>query len=242
MCDSSSAWRSTETSALSRSWWVVLNCRRLTTCPPTCSHCCCGRQWSFTTRPGTRTSAGCWPRCEGNERWPSHEGAAIIAGIVAALLLTGAASWVVYRHRELLARMALPSCPTPQIPSWRQLVLDRHPAADEKTSDGVLRFSVKDAYWQRQGDGWQIRLEHEDEGCHFGVEIPRDYRYDISLSVNTSSIRSASHRFPTWWKPRYRGRSSRFPGDVPAGGRIELVLENGARLPVSDRSLAPGSC
>ena len=165
----------------------------------------------------------------------------IIAATAAALLLTGAASWAVYRH-ENPAGTVLPTCPTPQTPSWRQLALDRHPAADEKTSDGVLRFSVKDAYWQRQGDGWQITLSTRMKVVTSESRYHGYYRYE--------NIAVGEHLFDPICSHGSRLGGAGAIGDARVGfqvtcppvGRIELVLENGARLPVSDRSLAPGPC
>jgi hypothetical protein len=137
----------------------------------------------------------------------------------------------------------LPSCPAPEAPSWRHLTLDPGPTADEQTSNGVLSFTVKDAYEQRQGDRWQITLDTRMKDATPESSYHGDYRYD--------AIAVGEHRFdPTCFSSVPDLVEAGAVGDArigfqvtcPPTGRIELVVENNVRLPVTDRSLAPAAC
>jgi len=166
----------------------------------------------------------------------------ILAGTAAGLVLATGATWAVYRHENPPA-VVLPSCLAPEASSWQQLTLDPSPTADEETPDGVLTFTVKDAYWQPQGDNWHITLDTRMKDATPGSMYHGDYRYDALAVGEHQFDPTCFSSVPDLVEPGAVGDARvGFQVTCPPEGRIELVLENGVRLPVTDRSLAPAAC
>lgn len=192
-------------------------------------------------RGGTEAPAG-------RVRW-------MLAAAVVLLLLGGLGWWAGARLREPAdpgagqtpgsggTAATIQPCDPPEGEGWTEIALQGRPSADVVESGGTLTFQVTAAHAKRQGERWQVTLSTTVKNDTDDASYHSDWRYD-AISV-------ALRRFPpTCYSPNPELVEQGAVGDALLGfevtcepsGYLELVLQDGRRVIITDPALPPSEC